>query len=73
MARADSRRPPLPDLRQIGHPAPMAPSLRLLTHNDLRDVARVHATMAVLGDAITRNQRLLSGKAHARTMLRRLI
>ncbi len=53
---------PLPDLRQVGHPAPMALDLWLLTHNDLRNVARVRATMAALGDAIARNQRLLSGK-----------
>jgi DNA-binding transcriptional LysR family regulator len=50
----------LPDLRQIGHPAPMALDLWLLTHNDLRNVARVRATMTALGDAIASNQPLLS-------------
>lgn len=52
----------LPELRQIGSPAPMALDLWLLTHNDLRNVARVRATMAALGDAITRNQPILSGR-----------
>lgn len=52
----------LPELRQIGHPAPMALDLWLLTHNDLRNVARVRATMTALGDAIASNQTLLSGK-----------
>lgn len=52
----------LPDVRQIGHPAPMALDLWLLTHNDLRNAARVRATMAALADAIERNQPLLSGK-----------
>lgn len=50
------------DLIQIGQPAPMALDLWLLTHNDLRNVARVRATMAALGDAIARNQPWLSGK-----------
>ncbi len=52
----------LPDLRQIGEPAPMALDLWLLTHNDLRNVARVRATMAALGDAIQSQQSLLSGR-----------
>lgn len=52
----------LPELHQIGSPAPMALDLWLLTHNDLRNVARVRATMAALGDAITRNQPILSGR-----------
>lgn len=52
----------LPELRQIGSPAPMALDLWLLTHNDLRNVARVRATMAALGDAITRHQPILSGR-----------
>jgi DNA-binding transcriptional LysR family regulator len=50
------------DLRQIGKPAPMALDLWLLTHNDLRNVARVRATMTALADGIARNQPLLSGK-----------
>lgn len=52
----------LPELRQIGSPAPMALDLWLLTHNDLRNVARVRATMSALADAIMSNQPLLSGK-----------
>jgi DNA-binding transcriptional LysR family regulator len=51
-----------PDLRQIGSPAPMALDLWLLTHNDLRNVARVRATMTALADAIARSQPFLSGK-----------
>lgn len=56
----------LPDLRRLGHPAPMALDLWLLTHNDLRNVARVRATMGALGDAISRSQPLLSGKPDRR-------
>jgi DNA-binding transcriptional LysR family regulator len=56
----------LPDLRQIGDPAPMALDLWLLTHNDLRNVARVRATMAALADSIARNQPLLSGASSRR-------
>jgi DNA-binding transcriptional LysR family regulator len=62
----------LPGLRQVGHPAPMALDLWLLTHNDLRNVARVRATMAALGDAIARNQPLLVGKpVHRRSSAKR--
>lgn len=51
-----------PDLRPIGDPAPMALDLWLLTHTDLRNVARVRATMAALADAIETHQPLLSGR-----------
>jgi hypothetical protein len=40
----------------------MALDLWLLTYNDLRNVARVRATMSALGDAITSHQPLVSGK-----------
>jgi hypothetical protein len=45
----------------------MAPTLWLLTHNDLKNVARVRATMTVLAEAIAAQQPMLSGTVQAKT------
>jgi DNA-binding transcriptional LysR family regulator len=58
---------PLPELRRVGTETPMALTLWLLTHNDLKNVARVRATMTVLADAIAAQQHLLSGAENGRT------
>jgi DNA-binding transcriptional LysR family regulator len=57
---------PLDDLHRVGTETPMALSLWVLTHNDLRNVARVRATMTVLADAILAQQPLLSGTVEAK-------
>ncbi len=54
---------PVPSLVRIGTETPMDLALWLLTHNDLKNVARVRATMTVLADAIAAQQPLLSGTA----------
>jgi DNA-binding transcriptional LysR family regulator len=54
---------PLPELQRIGAETPLAIALWLLTHKDLRNVARVRATMTVLAEAIAAHQPVLSGTA----------
>jgi DNA-binding transcriptional LysR family regulator len=58
---------PLPDLHRVGTETPMDLPLWLLTHTDLRNVARVRATMSVLADAVAAHQPLLSGTADAKS------
>jgi DNA-binding transcriptional LysR family regulator len=57
---------PVADLHRIGTATPMELTLWLLTHSDLKNVARVRATMAALADAIAAQQPLLSGTAKPR-------
>ena len=57
---------PVADLHRIGTATPMELTLWLLTHSDLKNVARVRATMAALADAISAQQPLLSGTAKPR-------
>jgi DNA-binding transcriptional LysR family regulator len=52
---------PHADLHRVGTETPMKLTLWLLTHNDLKNVARVRATMTALADAIAAQQQLLSG------------
>jgi DNA-binding transcriptional LysR family regulator len=53
---------PHSDLRRLDVRPPMTLDLWLLTHSDLRNVARIRATMSALAEAITAHQSHLSGR-----------